>query len=91
MQFIKKPWGSEEILEKNEHYVVKRLTMKKGHRCSLQFHEHKKETIFVLEGKLKIYHGLYQENLICKIYEPGDSITINPREIEWRLRKDQFI
>ena len=81
MYFIEKPWGSEEILEKNQNYVVKRLIMNKGHRCSLQFHEFKKETIFVLEGELKIYHGLSQDKLKSKVYKAGDSITINPKEI----------
>ena len=81
VNFIKKPWGSEEILEKNEYYVVKRLTMNKGHRCSLQFHEFKKETIFVLEGKLKIYHGLSEDRLEYKNYKAGDFLTINPKEI----------
>ena len=57
MILIKKPWGREELLEKNKKYMVKRLFMKKGHRCSLQYHNKKKETIFVLSGKLKIYFG----------------------------------
>ena len=52
MKFIKKPWGAEEIIEHNENYVVKRLTMKKGHRCSLQYHNKKKETIYVISGSL---------------------------------------
>ena len=49
-----KPWGSEEILEHNEKYVLKRLTMKAGCRCSLQYHEKKRETIYVLSGNLLI-------------------------------------
>ena len=38
---IKKPWGAEEVIEINEKYMVKKLTMKVGHRCSLQYHEKK--------------------------------------------------
>ena len=48
MQIIEKPWGQEEIIEINDRYMVKRLTMWKGHSCSLQYHNQKKETIFVL-------------------------------------------
>ena len=46
MKIIEKPWGKEEIVEINEKYMVKKLTMWKEHRCSLQFHNQKKENIF---------------------------------------------
>ena len=78
MKIIEKPWGKEEIVEINEKYMVKKLTMWKEHRCSLQFHNHKKETIYVLSGKLRIVSGPNQNNLKEKIYLAGDSITISP-------------
>ena len=78
MQVIEKPWGKEEIIEINEKYMMKKLTMWKGHRCSLQLHNHKKETIYVLSGQLRIISGPDQDNLTGKIYEAGDSITISP-------------
>lgn len=78
MKFIEKPWGSEEVIEINEKYMVKKLTMKKNHRCSLQYHDFKKETIYVLSGDLKILIGEDKNNLETKVYTAGDSITINP-------------
>ena len=51
MEIVKKPWGKEELLEINDNYVVKRLTMNKGHQCSLQYHEKKIESNFLIEGK----------------------------------------
>ena len=78
MKFIEKPWGSEEVIEINEKYMVKKLTMKKNHRCSLQYHDFKKETIYVLSGDLKILIGEDKKNLETKVYSAGDSITINP-------------
>ena len=78
MQVIEKPWGKEEVIEINDKYMMKKLTMWKGHRCSLQFHNHKKETIYVLSGQLKIISGPDQNNLTGKIYTVGDSITISP-------------
>ena len=78
MQVIKKPWGKEEIIEINDKYMMKKLTMWKGHRCSLQLHNNKKETIYVLSGKLKIISGPNQDNLTGKIYTSSDSITISP-------------
>ena len=52
MQVIEKPWGCEEVVEINDKYMVKKLTMWAGHRCSLQYHNLKKETIYVLSGVL---------------------------------------
>jgi mannose-6-phosphate isomerase len=76
---ILKPWGQEEILELNDRYLVKRLTMNKGHRCSLQYHNHKKETIYILSGKLKIYYGDQNLGLDESLYITGDFITIPPK------------
>ena len=78
MRQIDKPWGKEEVIEINDKYMVKKLTMWKGHRCSLQFHNFKKETIYVLSGQLNIISGPDQENLKGKIYTAGQSITIAP-------------
>lgn len=74
MNIIEKPWGKEELLEINDNYVVKRLTMKKGHQCSLQYHEKKHETIYVVKGKLHIRIG--DE---WKILQPGEFVALLPR------------
>jgi len=73
LKIIKKPWGQEEILEVNDKYVVKRLTMNTGQRCSLQYHEYKKETILVLNGTLYVF--LDGETLVLEV---GETITITP-------------
>jgi mannose-6-phosphate isomerase-like protein (cupin superfamily) len=78
MQVIEKPWGREEVVEINEKYMVKKLTMFAGHRCSLQYHNIKKETIYVLSGVIKIIQGASQDALEGKLYRAGDSITIPP-------------
>ena len=76
--FIEKPWGSEEIIEINDRYMMKKLTMYKNHRCSLQFHNYKKETIYVLSGLLRIYIGTSVDQLSEKIYGPNETITLEP-------------
>jgi mannose-6-phosphate isomerase-like protein (cupin superfamily) len=81
MKIIDKPWGKEELLEINDHYMVKKLTMWKGHRCSLQYHKQKKETIYVLSGQLKIYSGSSENKLAVKIYGPNETITLLPGTI----------
>ena len=75
-RIIPKPWGQEEVIEINDRYMVKKLTMKAGHRCSLQYHNHKRETIYVLAGRLKIVSGTKAEALSERIYQPGESVTL---------------
>lgn len=78
MTTIDKPWGKEEVIELNDKYMVKRLTMWKNQRCSLQYHNFKRETIYVLSGQLRIYYGPSQNQLESKIFYAGDFITISP-------------
>lgn len=78
---IDKPWGYEELLELNSKYVVKRLFMKKDHQCSLQYHNEKHETIYVITGILKIIIGETLETLTEKIYYPNDIVSISPKII----------
>jgi mannose-6-phosphate isomerase len=76
-----KPWGKEELLETNTHYVLKRLTMNAGHRCSLQYHRLKQETVYVVSGILYVYHGNRRDNLQLTTLSPGETITIAPHLI----------
>ena len=76
MQIIEKPWGKEEVIEINDRYMVKKLTMWAGHRCSLQYHNIKRETIYILSGRLRIYYGPSQEKLESRVFCSGESITI---------------
>ena len=77
-ELILKPWGCEEVIEINDKYMMKKLTMNKGHRCSLQYHNHKQETIYVLSGKLRIISGPSAENLAEHVYTSGQYITLEP-------------
>ena len=81
MEIINKPWGKEEVLEINDKYMLKKLTMFAGKKCSLQYHNQKKETIYILSGKLRIYKGKNQKELESKIYLKGESITLDPGQI----------
>ena len=76
-----KPWGKEELLEYNDHYVVKKLFMKAGECCSLQYHELKRETMYVVSGKLKLYIGKDINNLEEKILLPNDYVNVTPYTI----------
>lgn len=78
MLVIEKPWGREEILEINGSYMMKRLTMLAKHRCSLQYHQSKRETIYVLSGKLRIDAGPTLDELVSNVFIQNQSITIGP-------------
>jgi mannose-6-phosphate isomerase-like protein (cupin superfamily) len=78
---IEKPWGKEEIIEINDHYMMKKLTMWKGHRCSLQYHTQKCETIYVLTGTLRIISGINSKDLTIRDFSPGEYCTIEPGTI----------
>ena len=78
---IDKPWGYEELIEFNNNYVVKKLFMKKGNSCSIQYHKLKRETIVILKGTLNIYIGSTLDNLEVREYKETDCITIEPYTI----------
>ena len=47
-----KPWGYEILWAHTERYVGKILHIEPGHVLSLQYHEHKHESIYVLRGRM---------------------------------------
>jgi mannose-6-phosphate isomerase-like protein (cupin superfamily) len=75
---IEKPWGWEKWIEINDNYVVKELFMKEGNSCSLQYHEKKHETFYLVKGILKFYVGEDKDNLNEIILNSGDYYTIPP-------------
>ena len=48
---IHKPWGHERIISKTDKYVVKEIYVKPNARLSLQYHNKKTETMFLVSGK----------------------------------------
>ena len=71
-----KPWGFETRWAITEKYLGKILHINAGHRLSLQYHEVKDESIYVLKGVLKLH-------LQGEVYEmkEGDSMRIQPGKI----------
>ncbi len=52
VRHVPKPWGHEVIWAHTEQYVGKLLHIEAGHALSLQYHEHKDETIHLLRGQM---------------------------------------
>lgn len=51
---VDKPWGYELIFAHTDRYVGKILHVNKGQVLSLQYHEMKDETLYVVEGELRL-------------------------------------
>jgi mannose-6-phosphate isomerase-like protein (cupin superfamily) len=54
---VEKPWGHELIWAKTARYAGKVLFVKAGQAVSLQFHKHKDESWYVLEGRAELELG----------------------------------
>jgi mannose-6-phosphate isomerase len=76
---INKPWGHEIIWAETKDYIGKILHINSGHRLSLQFHETKEETIYVLSGQLAIWQSENEDSYI--ILGEGASYHVEPGQI----------
>ncbi|MCU1246315.1 MAG: hypothetical protein JWN02_2225 [Acidobacteria bacterium] len=51
---VAKPWGYELIFAHTDRYVGKILHVNQGESLSLQYHEKKEETLYLVSGELKL-------------------------------------
>jgi len=75
MKTVDKPWGREIWFAVHHQYAGKILEVEKGHRLSHQYHKVKHETIYVLDGLVKVTHEGTD-----KVLKPGEAIEIKPGE-----------
>jgi len=77
---VEKPWGSELIWARTDRYVGKILHIEAGHVLSLQYHERKDESIYVLSGEivLRLQQG---ETLIERRVGQGEAFHIQPKQV----------
>jgi mannose-6-phosphate isomerase-like protein (cupin superfamily) len=52
---VEKPWGHELIWAQTDRYAGKVIVIRTGHRLSLQMHERKDESVYVLAGRLRLH------------------------------------
>jgi mannose-6-phosphate isomerase len=72
-QRVDKPWGHERIWVHTDRYAGKVLVIEAGRRLSLQYHESKDESIFVLSGRM-LLHLEGSDGTMRKIeLRPGES------------------
>jgi mannose-6-phosphate isomerase-like protein (cupin superfamily) len=73
---VPKPWGREIWYANEPEYAGKILEVTKGHALSLQKHERKKETMYLLRGRL-----LYHLNGVDFELNVGECLTVRPGDI----------
>lgn len=56
-----KPWGHETIVAKTNKYVVKEIFVNPNSRLSLQYHNVKDETMFLVSGEAWLETQFYDE------------------------------
>jgi len=77
---VPKPWGYELIFAKTARYVGKILHINQGQTLSLQYHNVKEETLFVVRGELKLTIESDGDRRVLPLRE-GESFHIPPRLI----------
>ena len=51
---VNKPWGSFEIIDEGEKYIVKKIIVHPGGKLSLQSHQHRSEHWIVVKGTARV-------------------------------------
>ncbi|MEA2344673.1 MAG: hypothetical protein QOF63_2842 [Thermoanaerobaculia bacterium] len=77
---VPKPWGYELIFAKTDRYVGKILHINRGECLSLQYHEIKEETLFVVAGELKLTIEIDGDRRELPL-RAGEAFHIAPRMI----------
>ena len=74
-----RPWGSEDLLALvSKQFSVKRLKIKAGNKCGLQYHRFKDEVAIMISGQMLIRYDLGDKVLREKIVNAGDVVHFPP-------------
>ena len=80
VQRVPKPWGHELIFAKTGRYVGKIIHVNRGECLSLQYHEMKEETLYVVRGQLKLTIESDGDRRVLSL-RTGEAFHIPPRLI----------
>jgi mannose-6-phosphate isomerase len=74
---VDKPWGHELIWAHTDRYVGKILHIEKGEALSLQYHQVKDETLYILSGRLRLELGTTDDGPLSVLdLRPGEAIRL---------------
>lgn len=74
-----KPWGYEILWAQTKDYVSKIMCIQPHQRMSLQYHNKKEETIYVMSGVLLLWEGEDETNF--KHLGPGSVYHVKPGQM----------
>ena len=77
VKHVPKPWGHETIWAKTDQYVGKILHIKAGEALSVQYHNVKDETVYLLSGNL-IYRVWENDKPVDVQLRIGEAFRITP-------------
>jgi mannose-6-phosphate isomerase len=81
---VPKPWGYEIIWAHTDAYAGKLLHIKAGEALSVQYHETKDETMYLLSGEMRYCVKLADsETLIDVKLRSGEAFRIAPRTVHY--------
>jgi mannose-6-phosphate isomerase len=79
---VAKPWGHETIWAVTDRYVGKILHINAGHELSVQYHNRKDETIYLLSGTIAFRIGKNGGEVLEDVMlTPGESFHVTPGTI----------
>jgi mannose-6-phosphate isomerase-like protein (cupin superfamily) len=77
---VEKPWGYELVWARTDRYVGKILHIEPGHCLSLQYHNRKDETLYVLRGEI-VFRVKVGDELREQRMKPGDGYHVAPHTV----------
>jgi mannose-6-phosphate isomerase len=78
---VDKPWGHELWFALTERYAGKLLHVRTGQRLSVQYHERKDETSYLLSGRLLLHRGPSADALVETELTAGDVWRNEPGQV----------
>lgn len=84
VRHVPKPWGHETIWAHTDRYVGKILHIKAGQALSVQYHERKDETVYLLRGEMKYWVQLPGDTeLRDQALSTGQAFRITPGTVHY--------
>jgi mannose-6-phosphate isomerase-like protein (cupin superfamily) len=84
VRFVPKPWGHEIIWAHTDRYVGKILHINAGQALSVQYHNRKDETVYLLSGEMIYWVKLDgSEELQDMKLKVGEAFRITPGTIHY--------
>jgi mannose-6-phosphate isomerase len=85
---VPKPWGHETIWARSERYVGKILHISAGHELSVQYHNRKDETVYLLSGEIVYRVQREGDDVLDDVkLKVGESFRITPGTIHQMIAR----